>query len=129
MLVLRCRVAIQNCYNCLCKHLPIDYLSIAHMKNLREQLSELIDRAELEWLKPHIQKDVVIIVVPELDILDVGVAISSDNTQSVQHWISEQLLVKPSPDILNRWNTNPNQEFQALIVQPYILVQEFVTEI
>jgi hypothetical protein len=99
------------------------------MKNIREQLSELIDRAELEWLKPHIQKDVVIIVVPELDILDVGVAISSDNTQSVQHWISEQLLVKPSPDILNRWNTNPNQEFQALIVQPYILVQEFVTEI
>ena len=93
-------------------------------KNLREQLTELLDEAELEWLKPHIQKDAVIIVVPDLDILDVGVAISSDNTQSVQHWISEQLLVKPSSDTLSRWNGNPTQKFQALIVQPYILVQE-----
>ena len=95
--------------------------------NLREQLAELVDEAELEWLKPHIQKDVVILVVPELDLLDVAVAIASDNTQSVQHWIGEQLLVKPSPESLNRWNTNPNQRFQATIVQPYILVKELVT--
>jgi hypothetical protein len=95
-------------------------------ENLREQLSELLDEAELEWLKPHIQKDAVILVVPELDLLDVGVAISSDNTQSVQHWISEQLLVKPSPEILNRWNANPHQKFQAIIIQPYILVKELV---
>jgi hypothetical protein len=95
-------------------------------ENLREQLSELLDEAELEWLKPHIQKDVVILVVPDLDLLDVGVAISTDNTQSVQHWISEQLLVKPSPEILNRWNTNRDQKFQALIIQPYILVKELV---
>ena len=94
--------------------------------NLRAQLTELLDEAELEWLKPHIQKDAVIIVVPELDLLDVGVAISNDNTQSIQHWISEQLLVKPSQKILNRWNSNSNQRFQALIIQPYILVKELV---
>lgn len=92
--------------------------------NLREQLTELLDEAQLEWLKPHIQKDAVIIVVPELDLLDVGVAISTDNTQSVQHWISEQLLVKPSLEILNRWNANPSQRFQAMIIQPYVLVKE-----
>ena len=93
-------------------------------ENLREQLTELLDEAQLEWLKPHIQKDAVIIVVPELDLLDVGMAISSDNTQSIQHWISEQLLVKPSQEILNRWNANSSQRFQALIIQPYILVKE-----
>ena len=96
-------------------------------ENLREQLSELLDEAELEWLKPHIQKDVVILVVPDLDLIDVGVAISTDNTQSVQHWISEQLLVKPSPEILSRWNANPTQKFQALIIQPYILVKELTS--
>jgi hypothetical protein len=92
------------------------------MENLREQLAELLDEAELEWLKPHIQKDAVILVTP--DLLDVGVAIASDNTQSVQHWIGEQLLVKPSPEILNKWNSNPSQRFQAMIIQPYILVKE-----
>jgi hypothetical protein len=94
------------------------------MENLREQLAELLDEAELEWLKPHIQKDAVILVTPDLDLLDVGVAIASDNTQSVQHWIGEQLLVKPSPEILNKWNSNPSQKFQAMIIQPYVLIKE-----
>jgi hypothetical protein len=94
------------------------------MENLREQLTELLDEAELEWLKPHIQKDAVILVSPDLDLLDVGVAIASDNTQSVQHWIGEQLLVKPSSEILARWNSNPSQKFQAMIIQPYVLVKE-----
>jgi hypothetical protein len=94
------------------------------MENIREQLKELLDEAELEWLKPHIQKDAVIIVDPGLDLLDVGEAITSDNTQSIQHWIGEQLLVKPSTEILNRWNANPEQRFQAIIIQPYILVKE-----
>lgn len=94
------------------------------MENLREQLAEILDEAELEWLKPHIQKDVVILVVPELDLLDVGVAIAGDDTMKVQHWIGEQLLAKPSPEILSRWNNNPQQKFQAIIIQPYILVKE-----
>ncbi len=94
------------------------------MENIREQLAEILDEAELEWLKPHIQKDAVIIVDPQLDLLDVGVAIASDNTQSVQHWIGEQLLVKPSSAILDRWNTDPDLKFQAIIIQPYILVKE-----
>lgn len=94
------------------------------MENIREQLAQILDEAELEWLKPHIQKDAVIIVDPELDLLDVGVAIASDNTQSVQHWIGEQLLVKPSSEILNRWQANPDRRFQAIIIQPYILVKE-----
>ncbi len=94
------------------------------MKDLREQLAEILDEAVLEWLKPHIQKDAVILVVPELDLLDVGVAIASDDTQKVQHWIGEQLLAKPSPEILNRWNANPDRKFQAIIIQPYILVKE-----
>lgn len=94
------------------------------MEDIRAQLAEILDEAELEWLKPHIQKDNVIIVAPELDLLDVGVAIASDNTQSVQHWIGEQLLVKPSLTILERWNATPDRRFQAIIIQPYILVKE-----
>jgi hypothetical protein len=50
------------------------------METLRAELANNLDEAELDWLKPHIQKDAVILVVPELDLLDVGVAIASDNT-------------------------------------------------
>lgn len=94
------------------------------MSDLRAELAENIDEAELDWLKPHIQRDVVVVVNPELDLLDVGVAIANDDTLSVQHWISEQLLHKPFPEQLANWNSDENKRFQALIVQPYVLVKE-----
>ena len=99
------------------------------MKDLREQLTEILDEAELEWLKPHIQKDVVIVVMPDLNLLDVGVAIASNDTTAVDQWVNEQLVSKPSSEVLSRWNANPSQKFQALIVQPFILVKELVSEL
>lgn len=94
------------------------------MSDLRAELAKNIDEAELDWLKPHIQRDVVVVVNPELDLLDVGVAIANDDTLSVQHWISEQLLHKPLPEQLADWNSSETKRFQALIVQPYVLVKE-----
>ncbi|HEY9665622.1 MAG TPA: DUF2288 domain-containing protein [Coleofasciculaceae cyanobacterium] len=97
------------------------------MQDLRTQLAESLDEAELEWLKPHIRHDRVVVVHPELDLIDVGVAIASDDVQSVQHWIGEQLLHKPLPQEIADWNTNQSLRFQALIVQPYVLVKESPT--
>lgn len=94
------------------------------MQDLRAELAQSVDQAELDWLKPHIQRDVVVVVNPDLDLLDVGVAIAGDDVLSVQHWISEQLLQKPSPEQLADWNHDQSKRFQALIVQPYVLVKE-----
>jgi hypothetical protein len=89
---------------------------------LRTQLTELLDEAELNWLKPHIHKDAVVLVNPGLDLVDVGVAIAQDDAMTVQRWIAEQLIMKPSVDRLAEWNTAP-PKFRALIVSPYVLVQ------
>jgi hypothetical protein len=94
------------------------------MQDLREQLTEALDEASWEWLIPHAKRDVVVVVTEGLELLDVGVAIASDDTLSVQHWISEQLLHKPFPEQLASWNGEPAKKFQALIVQPYVLVKE-----
>ncbi|MBW4649763.1 MAG: DUF2288 domain-containing protein [Kastovskya adunca ATA6-11-RM4] len=94
------------------------------MKDLRAELAENLDEAELDWLKPHIQRDVVVVVDQNLDLLDVGVALASDDALSVQHWISEQLIQKPSVEQIVKWNNDQSKRFQALIVQPYVLVQE-----
>lgn len=94
------------------------------MEELKAQLQENLDEAEWEWLKPHIARDVVVVVDPRLDLLDVGEAIASDRVSSVQHWISEQLIAKPSVAQIQDWNTNSHKRFTALIVQPYVLVQE-----
>ena len=94
------------------------------MSDLRTELAESLDEAEWEWLKPHVQRDVVVVVAKSLDLLDVGVAIANDNVTSVQHWISEQLIGKPSSEQMQTWNSDRTTRFSALIVQPYVLVQE-----
>ncbi len=90
---------------------------------LRAQIAATLDEAELDWLKPHIQKDVVIIVHEDLDLIEVGMAVATDHTLAVQHWVGEQLLTKPTNTDLAAWNARPHQKFQAIIVQPYVLVQ------
>lgn len=94
------------------------------MQELREELAATLDQAQWDWLMPHAKRDAVVIVSPELDLVEVGVAIASDNANSVQHWISEQLIYKPSPAQQSAWNADQEKRFQALIVSPYVLIQE-----
>ena len=94
------------------------------MQDLRTQLAEAVDEAAWEWLIPHVKRDVVVVVTKELDLLDVGVAIASDDVLSVQHWISEELVHKPFSEELTIWNIDKTKRFQALILPPYVLVQE-----
>ncbi|BAT53252.1 hypothetical protein NOS3756_22110 [Nostoc sp. NIES-3756] len=94
------------------------------MSDLRSELSETIDEAEWEWLIPHVKRDAVIVVSLDLDLLDVAEAIANDNIPSVQRWIDEQLISKPSNQQLGQWNNNQQKRFNTLIIQPYVLVQE-----
>lgn len=94
------------------------------MAELRAELAENLDEAEWEWLIPHVKRDSVLVVAKELNLIDVGIAIANDNTSSVQHWISEQLIQKPSQTQLSDWNSDLKKRFNTLIVQPYVLIQE-----
>lgn len=96
------------------------------MQDLRTELAAMVDEAEWEWLIPHVQRDAVVIVDPNLDLVDVGLAIADDNVTAVQRWISEQLIQKPTPDQLTDWSNDRAHRFNALIVQPYVLVQDAV---
>lgn len=95
------------------------------MQDIREQLAENLDVAEWNWLVPHVKRDSVVIIDQKLDLLDVGVAIASDNISSVQDWIRQELIYKPSAEQLSIWNDNDTTKFNALIVQPFVLVQEY----
>ncbi|MBD2568949.1 DUF2288 domain-containing protein [Anabaena lutea] len=94
------------------------------MSDLRAELQKNLDEAEWDWLIPHVQRDAVIVVTDGLDLLDVGIAIAGDDIPSVQQWISEQLIAKPSVDQVGEWNLNRTKRFNALIIEPYVLVQE-----
>jgi hypothetical protein len=94
------------------------------MSDLKAELIEMLDEAEWEWLSPHAKRDAVIVVSPGLDLVEVGLAIANDNASMVQRWISEQQIYKPSPEQISIWEQEQTHRFNALIVQPYVLVQD-----
>lgn len=91
--------------------------------DLHAELTEMMGPVQWEWLKPHVQRDAVVIVNEQLSLVDVGVAIAANNTQSVERWINEQLIVKPNAEQLVVWSSE-NKRLNSLIVQPYVLVQD-----
>ncbi|MEO0540533.1 MAG: DUF2288 domain-containing protein [Cyanobacteria bacterium P01_A01_bin.105] len=90
---------------------------------LKQELSNMIGPAQWFWLKPHVARDAIVIVNPQLDLAEVGVAISTDQVQQVQRWIGEQLITKPTVEQLQAWERDQAQHLTSLIVQPYVLVQ------
>lgn len=97
------------------------------MSDLRTELTANLDEAEWDWLIPHLQRDAVILVSQDLDLLDVGVAIASDQVSSVQNWIDQQLIAKPSDTQMGNWNGDRSKRFYTLIIQPYVLIQEMAS--
>ena len=93
-------------------------------QDLRMQLQENLDEAEWDWIIPHAKRDAIIVVTPVLDLIEVGVAVASDNTAKVGVWISEALIAKPSAEQMGEWNSDRTKRFETLIVQPYVLIQE-----
>ena len=94
------------------------------MPGLKEKLEK--DVADISWkdLQPHAKRDAIIIIKQELDLPEVAVAIAEDNTTSVQGWIGNRSIAKPTAEQLTSWNQTPEKQFTALIVQPFVVVKE-----
>lgn len=94
------------------------------MSDIKEKL--LQDVANISWqdLLPHARRDVLIVVDPQLNIIDVGEAIALDKKNLVNSWINQKLITKPSSEQLSSWNDNPQKEFATSILQPFVIIQE-----
>ena len=91
--------------------------------DLRQQLTAAQDEAAWEWLEPHAKRDAIIWVSEEIELVDVGLAIASDNTTQVQRWIDEQVIAKPTAEQLGDWNKDNAIRFNSLIVAPFVLIK------
>jgi hypothetical protein len=92
--------------------------------SLRERLQG--ERMEARWrdLAPHALRDAVFIIAPNLDLLDVGTAMARNDTKQVERWLAGGVLRRPDADELRRWKGEPGKMFGALIVDPFVIIQE-----
>ncbi|PZU94205.1 MAG: DUF2288 domain-containing protein [Pseudanabaena sp.] len=93
------------------------------MSNSRKDLEEMVDVALWEWLAPHAARARVILVSANLDLLDVGVAMTEDNSQLVQSWIEDGWLRHPTAEELSAWNADQAKEFTSLVIPPFVLAR------
>lgn len=96
-------------------------------QNLKLELAEMVEPAEWRWLSPHAARGAVVMVDAGLDLVEVGVAIATDDVTTVNRWIAEELLTKPTADQMEDWVQTERKRFNALIVQPFVLVQDTIS--
>ncbi len=93
-------------------------------QDLKLELAEMVGPAEWKWLSPHASRDALVLVDQKLELAEVGVALATDDVPTVNRWIEEALITKPTPDQLQIWEKHSEKRFQSLIVQPFVLVQD-----
>ncbi|AUX40951.1 hypothetical protein SOCE26_023530 [Sorangium cellulosum] len=90
---------------------------------MREQLARTLGEVFWTDLRAHVARDAVILVAADLDLLDVGEAIASNDTATVEAWIADGKLTKPTAEELSRWPLQLELRFMSLVVQPFVLVR------
>lgn len=96
------------------------------MSATKEELKKTLDEAEWSWLKPHLQRDAVILVASDLDLLEVGMVVANDQKSQMKSWIEKGKIYKPTPGQTQNWDQTPSRRFLCLVIQPYVLIQEFM---
>ena len=90
-----------------------------------EEMAQTIDEAQWEWLRPHLERDMLILVSPEVELVDAGQALACDNVVLIKELIAAGRLGKPTAGQISAWDRRKqDQKFLMLIVSPYILIQE-----
>ena len=74
-------------------------------------------------LAPHAKRGGLILVDATLDLVDVAVAVAEDDTGSVQRWMQARQLARPTEEQKEKWKTEAEDRFTAIIVQPYVLAR------
>ncbi len=95
---------------------------VATLGRMRAEIAET--KGDVFWtdLTAHVARDAVIIVDVQLDLVDVGVALATNDTTAVDAWIQSGKLQKPSKDDLSRWSIMTNLTFASVVVQPFVLI-------
>jgi len=98
------------------------------MKHLPEKLRrELLnkDTGQLTW--PEIQRyfalGVLICVDTRLDLVTVADKFVIDEKITISDWYAQQLIQRTPDDLALRW-ANENMTLWAIVVAPWVLVQE-----
>jgi len=90
---------------------------------LRQEYHSQTARIHWHELQTYYANGSVIVVAPELDLVEVAVQLGMDNTACFQRWIETAEVAAVSDDLALLWyKTNAN--LWAVVAAPWVLVQQ-----
>ena len=92
-------------------------------ENLRNEIESCLGPSKWSELARELAKDTIIIVAPEHDLVEVGLSIAKDDSETIKDLMKTGGISKPSEEILKTWGEE-NPELTCTIVKPFILVQK-----
>lgn len=92
-------------------------------ENLTAKLNS--ETAKLRWteLEPHFARGAVIVVAPDLDLVEVAGRVAADDKPAVSAWLEQGRLQRAEPRHAEDWSAR-NPQLWAVVTAPWVLVQE-----
>lgn len=92
-------------------------------EELRQKLN--LETGRLHWseLQRHFARGVVVVVEPELDLVETAACFVEDNKTKIENWINQGQISRANDEHAKRW-TESESDFWAIVVTPWVLVQE-----
>ncbi len=98
-------------------------MSDSKREALERELQASIGQVAWSDLRRHLVRDGIILVAPELALLEAAVKIAENDQARVAEWIGDGLLTKPNANQLEHWEKNLNLPFLSVVVHPFVLIQ------
>ena len=83
------------------------------------------ETGKINWLElqRHFARGIVIVVDPDLDLVKIAEQVSEDQGEIIKSLLDAAKISHATDEDAIRWNTQ-NQDFWAIVIAPWVLVQE-----
>jgi hypothetical protein len=93
------------------------------LDDLRAKLDETAGVVLGSDLRPHFLRDGVLVVSPKTSLFDCAIAVATDDATVVAAWLADGTLRRPTTEERDAWSDDDARRWEAVIVQPFVLVQ------
>lgn len=90
-------------------------------RTTEEKLAKYTGEVDWPYLKAHFENGSLFFVDPTVKLETVGVAITHDEKEQVEAWLKTGDLVKIEALHAQQWEDDTEQQFEALVVSPFVL--------
>ena len=74
-------------------------------------------------VRPHHERDAVFLVADSRDLVDVALAVASNDVDAVSSYLADSTLSRLEASVAEAWSREGAPPLRCLIAQPFVLIQ------